>query len=87
MQCGHFISRSHTATRFDERNCRVQCVGCNVFGKGKPTEFGLRLEKETPGIVLTLMRESQKIVKDYPYEKEIARYKKILSERNFSMIT
>lgn len=26
LQCGHFISRSYLATRFDENNCRPQCL-------------------------------------------------------------
>lgn len=34
MQCGHFISRSNKKYRFDEENCRVQCITCNVFKSG-----------------------------------------------------
>ena len=28
LQCGHFVSRKHMATRFYELNCFPQCVGC-----------------------------------------------------------
>jgi hypothetical protein len=31
MQNGHFMSRKFMATRYDEQNCQVQCVGCNMF--------------------------------------------------------
>lgn len=75
IQNGHFIRRQYLATRFDKRNCRPQCVGCNIFGDGKTVEFAARLEKETPGIVKILYREAQKIVKGYPYLEEIALYK------------
>ena len=27
--CGHFYSRKHMATRFDEDNCHCECQGCN----------------------------------------------------------
>ena len=27
--CGHFYSRRHMATRFDEDNCHAECQGCN----------------------------------------------------------
>lgn len=29
--CGHFYSRVHMATRFDEDNCSAECSGCNRF--------------------------------------------------------
>jgi hypothetical protein len=35
LQCGHFVSRNNSATRFDENNCRIQCAGCNVWGRGR----------------------------------------------------
>ena len=31
LQCGHFQSRRHHATRWNEQNCQVQCVKCNMF--------------------------------------------------------
>lgn len=80
MQCGHFIRRQYLATRFDLRNLRVQCVGCNIYGDGKMVEFSAKLEKETPGITIVLYREAQKITKNYPYESEIERYKGLLKK-------
>ena len=29
--CGHFHSRRHMATRFDEDNCHAECRACNRF--------------------------------------------------------
>lgn len=29
--CGHFFSRKHMATRFDEDNCHAECRSCNRF--------------------------------------------------------
>ncbi len=31
VDCGHFHSRRHMATRFDEDNCHAECKGCNRF--------------------------------------------------------
>lgn len=46
LQCGHFISRSYLATRWDESNARPQCVGCNIWGHGKFLDFEEHLVKE-----------------------------------------
>lgn len=46
LQCGHFISRKHLATRFDENNCKPQCPACNVFRYGEQYKFGQKLGKE-----------------------------------------
>jgi hypothetical protein len=32
LQCGHFVTRGHQSTRFDEQNCNTQCRGCNYNG-------------------------------------------------------
>lgn len=31
MDCGHFHSRIHMSTRFDEDNCNSECQACNRF--------------------------------------------------------
>lgn len=46
IHCGHFISRSHNSTRYDEMNCNAQCVACNVFKDGNMGEYALRLIKD-----------------------------------------
>lgn len=46
MQCGHFMSRKNYSTRWDENNCRVQCLGCNMFKSGEQYLFGLKLGQQ-----------------------------------------
>lgn len=80
LQNGHFISRSYLATRFNEDNCRPQCVGCNVFGGGRQVVFGSKLEAEKNGIINMLYRKAQEITKDYPYQERINHYTELLKE-------
>lgn len=49
MDCGHFISRRHKATRYDPRNCSAQCKGCNNFGQGRQFEHGIVIDKQYGG--------------------------------------
>lgn len=81
-QCGHFVARSYLATRFHEDNCRPQCVGCNVFGGGKPLDFEENLKSEL-GIkrVEDLKRMRHKIVKLTPdwYEEKKIEYQEKLA--------
>ena len=35
MDCGHFVTRNHKMTRFNEKNCNVQDTSCNQFKKGE----------------------------------------------------
>ena len=44
LQNGHFQSRRHNATRWDNKNCQVQCVKCNMFGQGEQYKFGMYLD-------------------------------------------
>lgn len=46
LQCGHFVPRQYLATRWDEDNCRPQCVGCNIFGRGQLLDFEENLIQE-----------------------------------------
>lgn len=46
LQNGHYISRGNMATRWDEENCRSQCVSCNVFRNGNYVEYSTRLIEE-----------------------------------------
>ena len=44
LQNGHFQSRRYNATRWDNKNCQVQCVKCNMFGQGEQYKFGMYLD-------------------------------------------
>jgi len=46
MQNGHFWSRSNLSVRWDEDNCRPQCVGCNVYKSGNYIIYTTKLLKE-----------------------------------------
>ena len=78
MQCGHFQSRTHLSTRFNEQNCQVQCSGCNIFKQGEQYKFSLMLDaKYGEGTALELeykARQSVKITKA-EYIEYISYYK------------
>lgn len=63
QQCGHYVKRGNLFLRFDPRNCRVQCEGCNVYKDGNYAEYTRRLEAERPGITEYLMEESRLVYK------------------------
>jgi len=46
IHAGHFISRGKEATRYNERNCKPQCVSCNTFNQGRQFEYSLYLDKK-----------------------------------------
>ena len=82
LQAGHFISRKHYATRWNEENVQVQCVKCNVYRYGEQYLFGLHLGKE---VSKRLLQESREIVKfsDYDLEEKINYFIDKLSELNY----
>ena len=64
MQCGHFQSRKHYATRWLEKNVAVQCVGCNMFKAGEQYIFSKQLdEKYGDGTAEELYIKSKETVK------------------------
>ena len=46
LQCGHFMSRRHYSTRWDENNVGVQCYGCNIKSQGQQFLFAKYLGLE-----------------------------------------
>ena len=78
LQCGHFQSRRHYATRWDENNCQVQCVGCNVMRYGEQYKFGIHLDQiYGNGIAVSLLRKakSEFKIKDFELIDLIEYYK------------
>jgi hypothetical protein len=48
------------ATRYDEQNCQVQCVGCNMFKFGEQFKFSLALDaKYGKGTAEELLHKSK----------------------------
>jgi hypothetical protein len=60
IQAGHFMSRKHYATRWDEENVQPQCVGCNMFKQGEQYKFSIFLGSELSN---ELYLKSKEIVK------------------------
>ncbi len=82
LQCGHFQSRRHHSTRWNEQNCNVQCVKCNMFsGSGEQWKFGIRLDaKYGLGTSQELEYLAKQTVKRtrIDYEEDIRYYKAIV---------
>ena len=78
LQCGHFQSRKHYNTRWNETNCQVQCAGCNVFRYGEQYKFGLYLDKKFGGKMSEkLMQDARKTIKlsNFEIQEIIDHYK------------
>ncbi len=60
IQAGHFISRKHYSTRWDERNVKPQCYSCNVMRYGEQYKYSKYLGTKLSEDLLSL---SYKIVK------------------------
>lgn len=86
LHCGHFISRTYTATRWEENNCRPQCVGCNIYGDGKFLDFEERLKRDLgEGVVEELKRRRHQVFKvdEVWYLSEIEKYKIICEAKGY----
>jgi hypothetical protein len=60
LQAGHFMSRKHYATRWDEDNVEVQCMGCNVYRYGEQYLFSKHLGKTKSDDLLVKSRAIKK---------------------------
>lgn len=74
QQAGHFISRKHYATRWDENNVEVQCIGCNVFRYGEQYLFAKHLGTKKADMLLAKSRETVKFP-DWELQEMIEIYK------------
>lgn len=83
IQAGHAIGGRNNSILFNEDLVRPQCVGCNVFGRGKYAIFTRKLIDELGmGRYDELVSESQKTVqyKSTDYQEIEKKYKELLSE-------
>ena len=81
MQNGHFQSRRHHGTRWNEQNCQVQCVKCNMFEQGEQWKFGISLNaKYGEGTSNELEFLAHTTVKKnrVEYEEDIRYYKAVV---------
>ena len=78
LQCGHFMSRKHYSTRWDEDNCQVQCYTCNVMRYGEQYKFGLYLNatfKSDKAESLLIQSKQTLKLSDFELEDMIEKYK------------
>ncbi len=81
--CGHYFSRKHLSTRFDEDNCHAECRYCNRF-LADHLEFyreGL-IEKigQQKFDLLKVKAASTSKMSDFEYE-QLIKYYKILNKK------
>jgi hypothetical protein len=78
IQNGHYISRKVLQLRYEEDNCRPQCVGCNIFKNGVPITFRENLVKELGEERVKEMEASRfavfKVGDDW-FEEKLIKYK------------
>lgn len=79
LQAGHFMSRKHYSTRWNEENVEVQCMACNVYRYGEQYLFAKHLGQEKADELLAKSRTMVKL-KDWELEEMIEIYKKKLLE-------
>jgi len=83
MQAGHYVSRSHMATRWVPENVHVQCPFCNIFKKGAMDEYALFIiKKYGPEQLEKLNQAKHRTTKFHTYDLTamIAVYKRELEK-------
>lgn len=60
IQAGHFMSRKHYSTRWDENNVKPQCRACNIFRQGEQYKYSIYLGKEMSDSLLEKSRQIHK---------------------------
>lgn len=83
---GHFISRRHLATKYDERNVNAQSRGSNRFRSGDQFLYSVNVDKKWgKDTAIKLLAKSRQTKKFYDFEikaleehykKEVERLKK-----------
>ena len=79
LQAGHFMSRKHYATRWDEDNVAVQCMGCNVYRYGEQYKFSKHLGKKISDKLLFKSRQTVKF-SNFELEELIIKYKNLVDK-------
>ena len=78
LQCGHFMSRRHQSTRWNEENTACQCMACNIFNQGEQYKFSLYIDKtygEGKSNELMLLSKQTLKLDRYDLEQMIQAYK------------
>ena len=81
--CGHYFSRTHMATRFDEDNCHAECSYCNRFKADHMIGYHVNLLKKIGKQrfdLLTLKAHSTCKWSVFELEMLIKHYKTLIAE-------
>lgn len=70
MQNGHFVSRANYKYRWDEHNCRPQCVKCNIFLSGNYKIYTIKMVNEYGNEKIIEMIQDKELIKIRTYEIE-----------------
>jgi hypothetical protein len=79
LQCGHFQSRRHYSTRWDENNVGVQCYGCNITSQGQQFLFAKYLGLDKAEEMVLKSKQTVKFTDD-DLQDMIQHYKDKLKE-------
>ena len=83
MHNSHFQSRKHLSTRWNEKNCDVGCVKCNIFNFGEQYKFAINLDAkygEGTAEDLELIARTIMKVSRIDYEEKISYYKDLVDK-------
>ena len=83
MHNSHFQSRKHLATRWNEKNCDVGCIKCNIFNFGEQYKFSIALDNkygEGTAEELELLARTIMKVSRIDYEDKISYYKVLVEK-------
>ena len=82
MDCGHYISRKHKATKYHELNNHAQCKRCNDkrYGKGEQALYGQFVDKKygkgSSDTLIALSKVLKAGVKPFDYKNLSNLYRK-----------
>jgi hypothetical protein len=85
MDCGHYIKRQHLSTRYDEKNCNLQCKHCNAFEQGANEIYKLAIdEKYGDGTseMLEIKKHNKSKLDRFSYIVLIKEYKEKFNQLN-----
>ena len=76
---GHFVSRRHNSTLFDEKNCHLQCRYCNRYLNGNLLEYRRQIIKLYGEGVDIELEDKALVTKQYSVDDltELEKYYKI----------
>lgn len=67
MQLGHFTNREDSTVRFHPKNCRINCVNCNIHLKGNLVKYAEKLDAEEKRLSEWLYLEGNQV---YKFDRE-----------------